>query len=71
MASFGQGDYIRASAEKELAETISRVLYPNDSHNAGKSLRLRQQYFFTSATLQYMLRRHKAMGLPGAGAGEV
>ena len=64
MASFGQGDYIRASAEKELAETISRVLYPNDSHNAGKSLRLRQQYFFTSATLQYMLRRHKAMGLP-------
>ena len=44
MNYFGQGDYIRASAEKELAETISRVLYPNDSHNAGKSLRLQQQY---------------------------
>ena len=64
MAYFGQGEYIRASAERELAETISRVLYPNDSHNAGKSLRLQQQYFFTSATLQYMLARHKRMGLP-------
>lgn len=63
MNYFGQGDYIRASAEKELAETISRVLYPNDSHNAGKSLRLQQQYFFTSATLQYMLSRHKKLGL--------
>ena len=63
MSYFGQGDYIRAGQEKELAETISRVLYPNDSHNAGKSLRLRQQYFFTSATLQYMLGRHKKRGL--------
>ncbi len=64
MSYFGQGDYIRASQEKELAETISRVLYPNDSHNNGKSLRLKQQYFFTSATLQYMLARHKRLGLP-------
>jgi len=63
MAVFGQGDYIRASQERELAETISRVLYPNDSHNNGKSLRLKQQYFFTSATLQYMLARHKSMKL--------
>ncbi len=63
MSFFGQGDYIRASQEKELAETISRVLYPNDSHNNGKSLRLKQQYFFTSATLQYMLARHKRLGL--------
>lgn len=63
MSYFGQGDYIHAGQEKELAETISRVLYPNDSHNAGKSLRLRQQYFFTSATLQYMLERHKRLGL--------
>lgn len=63
MSYFGQGDYIRASQEKELAETISRVLYPNDSHNNGKSLRLKQQYFFTSATLQYMLSRHKKLGL--------
>lgn len=63
MSYFGQGDYIRASQEKELAETISRVLYPNDSHNNGKSLRLKQQYFFTSATLQYMLARHKKLGL--------
>ena len=64
LRSFSEGDYVKASAERELAETISRILYPNDSHNAGKSLRLRQQYFFTSATLQYMLRRHKAQGLP-------
>lgn len=63
MRSFSEGDYVKASAERELAETISRILYPNDSHNAGKSLRLRQQYFFTSATLQYMLKRHKAQGL--------
>ncbi|MBP5661946.1 MAG: glycogen/starch/alpha-glucan phosphorylase, partial [Clostridia bacterium] len=62
MSFFGQGDYIRASQEREMAETISRVLYPNDSHNTGKSLRLRQQYFFTSATLQYMLARHKKLG---------
>lgn len=64
MTYFGQGDYIRASAEKELAESISRVLYPNDSHNAGRSLRMQQQYFFTSATLQYMLARHKKLELP-------
>ncbi len=64
MSYFGQGDYIRASQERELAETISRVLYPNDSHNNGKSLRLKQQYFFTSATLQYMLARHKRLNLP-------
>ena len=63
MSYFGKGDYIRASAEKELAETISRVLYPDDSHNAGKSLRLQQQYFFTSATLQYIVKRHKELGL--------
>ncbi len=63
LSTFGQGDYIKASQEKELAETISRVLYPNDSHNNGKSLRLKQQYFFTSATLQYMISRHKKMGL--------
>lgn len=63
MSYFGKGDYIRAGAERELAETISRVLYPNDSHNAGKSLRVQQQYFFTSATLQYIIKRHKAMGL--------
>ncbi len=64
MRSFSQGEYLKASAERELAETISRVLYPNDSHNEGKSLRLRQQYFFTSATLQYLLKRHKDRGLP-------
>ncbi len=57
------GNYVRAVAQRDLAETISRVLYPNDSHNQGKSLRLSQQYFFTSATLQYLLKRHKAMGL--------
>lgn len=39
------------------------MLYPDDSHNAGKSLRLQQQYFFTSATLQYIVKRHKELGL--------
>ncbi len=63
LGAISSGDYVHAVAERDLAETISRVLYPNDSHNQGKSLRLSQQYFFTSATLQYMLKRHKAQGL--------
>ncbi|MBR4941376.1 MAG: glycogen/starch/alpha-glucan phosphorylase, partial [Clostridia bacterium] len=63
LGAISTGNYVNAVAERDLAETISRVLYPNDSHNQGKSLRLSQQYFFTSATLQYMLKRHKALGL--------
>ena len=56
MPSFNRGQYIQATAEKELAEVISKVLYPEDNHDAGKELRLKQQYFFSSATVQYAVR---------------
>ncbi len=59
--SFGQGKYIQATEEIELAEVISKVLYPEDNHYEGKLLRLKQQYFFTSATLQYILKDFKKM----------
>lgn len=59
MEFFGRGDYIKASAEKELAEVISKVLYPEDNHYEGKELRLKQHYFFVSATLQSIIRNHK------------
>ena len=56
MQAFNQGDYVRAQEEKELAEVISKVLYPEDNHTEGKELRLKQQYFLVSATLQWILR---------------
>ncbi len=56
MKAFNQGDYVRAIEEKELAEVISKVLYPEDNHTEGKELRLKQQYFLVSATLQWILR---------------
>ncbi|MBR2719654.1 MAG: glycogen/starch/alpha-glucan family phosphorylase, partial [Clostridia bacterium] len=59
--SFGQGKYVQAVEEIELAETISKVLYPEDNHYEGKMLRLKQQYFFTSATLQYILKDFKKL----------
>lgn len=59
--SFGQGKYIQATEEIELAEVISKVLYPEDNHYEGKLLRLKQQYFFTSATLQYILKDYKKL----------
>eukprot|EP00186_Timspurckia_oligopyrenoides_P001892 CAMPEP_0182447844 /NCGR_PEP_ID=MMETSP1172-20130603/20770_1 /TAXON_ID=708627 /ORGANISM="Timspurckia oligopyrenoides, Strain CCMP3278" /LENGTH=876 /DNA_ID=CAMNT_0024644449 /DNA_START=19 /DNA_END=2649 /DNA_ORIENTATION=- len=55
--SFSRGDYFGAIANKEASEKISSVLYPNDSTDAGKELRLKQQYFFVSATLQDAIRR--------------
>lgn len=61
MQCFNRGDYIRAMEEKELAEVISKVLYPEDNHEAGKQLRLKQFYFFTSATMQFMVNRHKQL----------
>jgi len=54
---FNSGDYVRAMAEKDRSESISKVLYPNDTSLAGKELRLKQQYFFSSATLQDIIRR--------------
>ncbi len=58
-ASFSSGDYIKAMKEQELAAVISKVLYPEDNHYEGKELRLKQHYFFTSATLQYALKDFK------------
>ncbi len=55
---FNAGDHFGAVAEVVRAESISRVLYPNDATEAGQELRLRQEYFFVSASLQDLLRRH-------------
>lgn len=59
LGSFNDQDYESAVREKNRAEDISRVLYPNDSTNEGKKLRLKQQYFFVSASLQDIIRRYK------------
>jgi starch phosphorylase len=56
---FNQGNYLSAVESKNISETISKVLYPNDSIPSGKLLRLRQQYFFVSATLQDIIRNFK------------
>lgn len=64
LASFSRGDYYGAVADKEASEKISSVLYPNDSTEAGKELRLKQQFFFVSATLQDILRRFKKINRP-------
>ncbi len=53
MQSFNSGQYVKAMAERELAEVISKILYPNDDSYQGKELRLKQQYFFSSASVQY------------------
>ena len=55
----GQGKYAQSMEELELAEVISKILYPEDKHYEGKTLRLKQHYFFTSATLQYIIRDFK------------
>ncbi len=57
---FNQGDYMHAIEESAMAEVISKVLYPADNNIEGKSLRLRQQYFLVSASVQDMVRRHLA-----------
>ena len=57
---FNGGDHVGAVAGRARAEAISRVLYPSDSSAEGQELRLRQEYFFTSASLQDLLRRHVA-----------
>jgi starch phosphorylase len=58
-SEFNKGDYVEAVAKKNDSETISKVLYPNDTYVEGKFLRLRQQYFFVSATLQDIIRKYK------------
>jgi starch phosphorylase len=56
---FNKGDYAAAVSDKTTSETISKVLYPNDNIDPGKVLRLKQQYFFVSATLQDIIRAYK------------
>jgi len=60
--AFNKGDYYDAVREKVTSETISKVLYPNDEPEAGKVLRLQQQYFFTACSLQDMIRIHLLRG---------
>ncbi len=67
--SFDKGDYQKAVEQQNLARTICEVLYPNDNHIAGKELRLKQQYFFVSASVQravakYMEKHEDIHGLP-------
>jgi len=59
---FNSGDYMGAVAEQVRSENIVRILYPNDDTPAGRELRLTQEYFFTSASLQDLLRRHLQQG---------
>ena len=58
LEAFNRGDYTRAVQDQTLSQSISRVLYPNDATEAGQELRLKQEYFFTSASLQDIIRRH-------------
>ena len=55
---FNAGDHVGALEESNKADALSRVLYPADSHKAGQELRLRQEYFFSSASLQDIIQRH-------------
>ena len=58
MSLFNQGEYMRAMERKAMAEVITQVLYPADNHREGKSLRLSQQYFLVSASVQDIVQRH-------------
>ncbi len=69
LESFDRGDYHKAVEQQNLAKTIVEVLYPNDNHYQGKELRLKQQYFFISATIQqvvkkFMKKHNDVMQLP-------
>src|SRR5262249_1532970 len=59
LSRFHSGDYLKAVESKSDSENISKVLYPPDDSEKGKELRLKQQYFFVSATLQDVIRRFK------------
>jgi starch phosphorylase len=62
--AFNHGDYYRAVENKMVSENITKVLYPNDEHGAGKTLRLEQQFFFVTCSLQDMIRVHLRLGRP-------
>ena len=58
MSLYSSGEYLKAVEDAAMAEVIAKVLYPADNHPEGKSLRLKQQYFFVSATVQNIIKRH-------------
>jgi len=58
MSFYNRGEYLKATEEQAMAEVIAKVLYPEDKHMEGKSLRLKQQYFFVSATVQSIVKQH-------------
>ena len=60
MSYYSRGEYLKAVEQQAMAEVIAKVLYPDDNHYEGKSLRLKQQYFFVSATIQSIVRKHRA-----------
>ncbi len=62
LSSFSRGDYLKAVEQKYSVESISQVLYPDDSYHEGRVLRLKQQYFFVSAGIQSIVRNFKAAG---------
>lgn len=59
MSLFSRGEYLKAMENRAMAEVITMILYPEDNHLEGKSLRLKQQYFFVSATAQSVVRAHR------------
>ncbi len=63
-AAFNHGDYYRAVEDKMISENITKVLYPNDEQEQGKKLRLQQQFFFVTCSLQDMIRIHLLLGRP-------
>ena len=58
MDDFNKGDYMRAMEENSMAEILTKVLYPSDNHQVGKTLRLSQQYFLVSSSIQDIIKRH-------------
>lgn len=58
MELFAKGEYLKAMEQKHMAEVISKILYPEDAHTEGKTLRMMQQYFFISASMQTIVEKH-------------
>lgn len=58
MKLFAEGKYLKSMEQKQMAEVISKILYPEDAHSEGKSLRIKQQYFFISASMQTITKKH-------------